>query len=114
MTMRLFALLLLTTLLAFGADVTGQWKASYDTQNGPREVKFTFQVTDGKLTGTAGGIQGETPISEGKVDGDKISFSIVTDQWTAVVTGTVSGDDLKLTAQVGERTVELAAKRIKP
>ena|ERR1017187_8486590 len=112
--MRLLALLLLTTLLAFGADVTGKWKASYDTQNGPREVRFTFQVSDGKLTGTAGGSQGETPISDGKVDGDKISFTVVTDQWTAVITGTVSGDDLKLTAQVGERSIELAAKRVKP
>jgi hypothetical protein len=112
--MRLLALLLLTTLLAFGADVTGKWKASYTTENGPREVLFTFQVSDGKLTGTAGTQQGETPISAGKVDGDKVSFSVVTDQWTAVITGTVSGDDLKLTAQVGERSIELAGKRVKP
>ena len=111
--MRLLALLLLTALLAFGADVTGKWKATYDTQNGPREVTFAFQVSDGKLTGTAGGPQGQTPISDGKVDGDKVSFTVVTDQWTAVITGTVSGDDLKLTAQVGERTVALAAKRVR-
>jgi hypothetical protein len=112
--MRLFFLLLLTALLAFGADVTGKWKATFEGQNGSREVTFNLNVTDGKLTGTAAGPQGETPISEAKVEGDKVSFAVVTDQYKAVLTGTVSGDDLKLTAQVGERTIELNAKRIKP
>jgi hypothetical protein len=111
--MRLFVLSLLTALLVFGADVTGKWKASYDTQNGPREVIFTLQVADGKLTGTAGSPQGEVPISEGKIDGDKVSFVVQTDNFKAVISGTVSGDDLKLTALVGERSIDLAAKRVK-
>ena len=111
--MRLLALSLLTVLLAFGADVTGKWKASIQGQNGPREVTFTFQITDGKLTGSATGPQGEAPFTEGKVDGDKINFTVESGQFKAVLTGTVSGDDLKLTGQTGERSFELAAKRVK-
>ena len=42
--MRLLALSLLTVLLAFGADVTGKWKATFEGQNGTREVTFNFQV----------------------------------------------------------------------
>lgn len=111
--MRLLALLLLTSLLAFGADVAGKWKAVYGTQNGSREVLFTFQVADGKLTGTAGDVRGEVAITEAKLDGDKISFTVQTDTVTYLLTGTVSGDDLKLVAQVGENKSELTAKRVK-
>jgi hypothetical protein len=111
--MRLLGLLLLTALLAFGADVAGKWKASIEGQNGPREVTFTFQVTDGKLTGTATGSQGEAPITEGKVEGDKVSFTVESGQFKAVLTGTVSGDDLKLTGRAGDSNFELAAKRVK-
>lgn len=111
--MRLLALLLLTALLVFGADVTGKWKASMQNQNGSSEVTFTFQVTDGKLTGTAAGPQGEAPISEGKIDGDKINFKIEAGQINVVVSGTVSGDDMKLTGQINDRPFELAAKRVK-
>jgi hypothetical protein len=111
--MRLLVLSLLTALLVFGADVTGKWKASIQGQDGPREVTFTFQVTDGKLSGSAVGPQGEAPITEGKIDGDKINFTVESGQFKAVMTGTVSGDDMKLTGQVGERAFELAAKRVK-
>ena len=98
---------------AFGADVAGKWKAVYEGQNGSHEVTFTFQVTGEKLTGTASGPQGDMAITEGKVDGDKISFTVERDQFKAVFSGTVSGDDLKLSGSTGERTFDLPAKRIK-
>ena len=111
--MRLLALLLLTTLLAFGADVAGKWKATMDSPDGPRVVTFNLQVADGKITGTAAGPQGEAPITEGKVDGDKVNFVVESGQFKAVLTGTFTGDSLKLTATVGERSIELACVRAK-
>jgi len=111
--MRLLALLLFSVLLAFGADVAGKWKATIQGQDGPRDIVFVFQVSDGKLTGTATGPQGEAPITEGKIDGDKINFTVEAGQFKAVMSGTISGDDLKLAGQVGERNFELAAKRVK-
>ena len=73
----------------------------------------TFQVTDGKLTGAVAGPNGEMAISEGKIDGDKISFTVESGQFKAVVTGMVSGDDLKLSGQAGDHPFELAAKHVK-
>jgi hypothetical protein len=111
--MRMLALLLFAALTAFGADVAGKWKASFEGQNGPREVTFTFQVNDGKVTGTAVGPQGDAPISEVKLDGDKITFTVQRDEFKAVFTGTISGDEMKLSGTVGDRTFELPAKRVK-
>src|SRR4051794_27289515 len=99
--MRVFLLLLLAALTAFGADVAGKWKATFEGQNGSREVIFTFQVTEGKLTGTATGPQGDAPLT-GKLDGDKITFTVERDQFKALFSGTVDGDEMKLSGTVGE------------
>jgi hypothetical protein len=109
---RLLVLILFAALTAFGADVAGKWKATYQSQNGPREVTFTFQVTEGKLSGTAVGPQGDAPIT-GKVDGDRVTFTVQRDDFKADFTGTVTGDKLKLSATVGDRTIDLLCDRTK-
>jgi hypothetical protein len=110
--MRALALLLFAALAAFGADVAGKWKATFEGPNGTREVTFTFVVSEGKLTGTAAGPQGDAPLT-GKLDGDKINFTVEREQFKATFTGTVDGDDMKLTGTVGERTFDFPVKRIK-
>lgn len=61
---------------AAAADVSGKWKAEFTTPDGtPRTNTFTFKQEGDKLTGTVAGSQDETPIEEGKVVGDEISFS---------------------------------------
>jgi hypothetical protein len=66
----------LVSLVALAADVSGKWKAEFTTPDGTQRVNtFTFKVDDGKLTGTVAGSQDETPIADGKVAGDEISFS---------------------------------------
>ena len=109
---KLLVVALLAALSAFGADVAGKWKAVFESRNGPREVTFTFQVSEGKLTGTAVGPQGPAPITAGTLDGEKISFTVETDQYKAVFNGTVAGDEMKLTGTVGERTFDFPAKRV--
>jgi hypothetical protein len=110
--MRVFALLLFAALTALGADVAGKWKATFESQNGTREVTFTFQVSDGKLTGTATGQQGDAPVV-GKVEGDKINFTVERDQFKATFTGTIDGDEIKLSGTIGERTFDFPLKRVK-
>ena len=107
---RLFFLSLLAALTAFGADIAGKWKGTYTSPNGPVEVNFVFQVNDGKLTGTATGPRGESPLT-GKVEGDKVDFTVARDDFKAVATGTISGDKLKLTVTVGERSIEILCER---
>jgi len=122
--MRLETLLRGITLLAvflmivWGADVTGKWKAEYQSPDGQtRTSLFTFQVDGSKLTGSVGGARGETPITDGKVSGDEISFSVTRkfgdNEMKFVYKGKVAGGEIKFTVTVGDgdRTFEMTAKR---
>jgi hypothetical protein len=65
-------------LCALAADITGTWKAEFDTQIGAQKYTFTFKQEGNKLTGkTASEVQGEkhqSELKEGKVEGDSVSF----------------------------------------
>jgi hypothetical protein len=57
------------------ADVTGRWTASFTTEVGEQQYTFEFVVKGTTLTGTAkGSLTGQSPIVDGKVDGDTITF----------------------------------------
>jgi hypothetical protein len=110
------ALVLLAVCPLLAQSVAGTWTASFDTQIGVQNYTYTFQVGNGKLTGTAKSQFGETKISEGVVKGDEISFVENLDfQGQALkitYKGKVSGDEIKFTRQVGDvATEELVAKR---
>jgi hypothetical protein len=115
-------IVLLTALLAFSfaalaaEDATGNWKASIDTPNGTQVQTFALKMDGGKVTGTIGSeMLGSKEIAEGKMDGDKISFSITSDFGVIRYTGTVSGDTMKLTITVGDGqfTFDITAARVK-
>jgi hypothetical protein len=103
--------LLALAFVAMAADATGKWTMEQPGRGGgaPRITTFDLKVDGSKLTGkvTAPGFGrgGDTPppptvtdISNGKVDGDKISFEVARDmRGTTVVTKyefTVSGDQM--------------------
>lgn len=111
MHIRTLALMLALSSIAFCADITGKWKATYQGQNGLTEVIYDFKVDGSKLTGTVVSTRGEMPISDGKIDGNEISFAIATDAFRAVSKGTISGDEIKLKIEAGDRTFEMTAKR---
>jgi len=105
-------LLFVTTILlalacvALAADVTGKWTYEQPAmgQRPARQVTITLKQDGSKLTGSVPamgrGGQGDTEISNGKVDGDKVSFEVKREfNGNSIVTkytGTVSGDELKL------------------
>ena len=101
--------------LAFAGDVNGKWVASMETPNGTRETTFNFKVDGAKLTGTVSGRQGDSQITDGKMDGDNISFSVVRNfngnEMKAIYKGMLSGAELKLKMDMGERSAEMVAKR---
>lgn len=68
--------MVLTTATAKAVDVTGSWAARIDTPDGNSfQLAFTFKQDGAKLTGTIQVPEGDpTEISNGKVDGNKISF----------------------------------------
>ena len=108
-------------ITAWAADVSGKWVAQVPGRDGQtREQTFNFKVEGTKLTGTVSGMQGDAPISDGKVSGDEISF---TQSFNAngtdikiVYKGKVSGDEIKFTrAREGSDRPpqEFTAKRAK-
>ena len=99
------------TVCAFAADVTGKWKASIEGPDGQMEVTFNFKQDGAKITGSVLSPMGEMPISEGKLEGEAITFTVATDQFKVVHEGTVSGDEMKLKADIGDHKMEMTAKR---
>ena len=92
----------LLAVAALAADITGKWTAQMPGRNGQtREATFNFKVDGNTLTGTVSGARGETPISDGKIDGDQVSFSQTMEfngnSVKLIYKGTVSGDSIKFT-----------------
>ncbi len=107
-----------SSVLALAADFNGKWTAEFDTQIGVQKYTYEFHVDGAKLTGKAINEHGETEITEGKVDGDNISFvEMLNFQGTDLrisYTGTINGDEIKFTRKVADfATEELTAKRAK-
>jgi hypothetical protein len=86
---------------AFAAsDVTGAWTTNVAGPNGDSmQITFTFKQDGAKLTGTVASPMGDPmEISEGKVDGDNISFNVSFNGMTIKHAGMISGDTIKLTS----------------
>ena len=101
--------LALTAALAFAGDFNGRWEGTIQTPNGDATIAFNFKVDGAKLTGTVDSPNGEIPIEEGKVDGDKISFKTHFNDSEVNHEGTLSGDtiDLKVQGPWGESQMTL-------
>jgi hypothetical protein len=91
-------------------DVTGTWEISWETPRGATTSTFTFEQEEDTFTGTAqmamggrgagaGGGTREIEITEGKVDGDRITFNMATSRgersFTFTFAGTVDGDAME-------------------
>ena len=114
------ALVGVLALSAFAADVSGKWKAEFQTPDGQtRTSNLTLKADGETLTGTISGRGGDTAISEGKVSGDEISFVVVRDfqgqQMKSQYKGKVAGDEIKMTVQFREDMParEMVYKRVK-
>ena len=110
-------LLLATASAAFAADISGKWKATFDTQIGVQNYTYTFKMDDGKLTGTAESEHGKSALADTTVSGDTVTFTEnLNFQGNAIkidYKGTIAGDEIKFTRQVGDfATEELVAKRV--
>ena len=114
--------LALGALSALAADVSGKWTSEFETMVGPQKYVFDLKVDGEKLTGKASfermGQKGEAELLEGKLVGDQISFVEMLDfQGNAIritYKGTVKGDEIAMTRQVGDfATEQIVARRAK-
>jgi hypothetical protein len=76
--MKLLVLLATLAVTAAAADISGNWKATAEGgPAGPMERTFTFKVEGAKVTGeTTSSIMGKSPITDGKIEGDNVTFTI--------------------------------------
>jgi hypothetical protein len=91
-----------TAASAFAAsDVTGTWTSKMVGPNGDSmQITFTFKQDGAVLTGTSSGPMGDPmTISDGKVDGDKLSFNVSFNGMTIKHEGVITGDTIKLTSK---------------
>lgn len=108
------------SLCAIGADISGTWKAEFDTQRGLQKYTFTLKQDGTAVTGKASvereGEKRDVEFKEGKIDGDTVTFvellKIQDREINIVFTGKVSDGDIKFTRKVGDfGSSEATAKR---
>ena len=97
--------LALGSLTALAADFNGKWTATVESPRGTQTIAVDFHVDGAKLTGKVTTPRGDTDISDGKIDGDTISFAQVMNrdgnEFKITYTGKADGETIKFTRQYG-------------
>lgn len=122
-TVVVFAVLILCSVVCiYAADISGKWTAEFDSQVGLQKYTYEFKGDGTNFTGTASaniaGSDMQSKIVEGKIDGNKVSFveNLNYNGMDLAInySGTVSGDEMKLTRDVaGQGGETFTAKRAK-
>jgi opacity protein-like surface antigen len=104
------------SIAAVAADVSGKWVAELQGRRGSSGITFTFKASGGELSGTISTTGGDIPISDGRIEDDKITFKVVREfqgnTFTTNYAGTVSGNEIRFTVSNGRgSTQELVARR---
>jgi enterochelin esterase-like enzyme len=95
---------------ALAADLSGAWKAEFDTPRGLQKYTFTLKQDGPSVTGKVNvdraGEKREAELKEGKVEGDTVTFveplKIQDNEVRVTYTGKISGEEIRFTRQVGD------------
>ena len=116
------SVVLLCLAPALAADISGQWATVIKTAIGEMIYTFDFKVEGEKLTGkvmmSMGNDSSESPLMEGSVKGDEVSFvemlKVQGQEIRCEYKGKISGSEIQGSRQVGSYgTEEFVAKRAK-
>jgi hypothetical protein len=117
-SLTVITLILLLSATVIAADVNGKWKGQMQAGAG-RELTFDLKSDGTVLTGTVGGLfQKPVDIKDGKVQGDAVSFWVMSEYQGApvklVYKGQLSGNEIKFTmgTEDGSWSTEVVAKRL--
>src|ERR1041385_1229082 len=112
--------LAIASLSALAADLSGTWKADFNTQRGLQKYTFKLKQDGTSVTGKASverdGEKREAELKDGKVDGDTVTFveplKIQDNKVAITYTGKISTNEIKFTRKVGDfGSSEATAKR---
>src|SRR3954466_6632680 len=95
--------LAVASLPALAADVTGNWKAEFQTQRGLQKYTFALKQDGTNVTGKANvereDEKREAELKEGKVEGDTVTFvellKIPDNELRIRYTGSIAGNEIK-------------------
>ena len=110
-TVLAMALMLLSAAVSLAADLNGRWEGTINGGNGDMQLVFHFKVNGAVLTGSVETPNGSADISEGKVDGDKLSFKTHFQDTEINHEGTISGDTIQLKVEGPWGESEMQLKR---
>ena len=103
MTRRPFYIALVCAVFAgtlLAGDISGTWTGNMVFGDNQIPLTYIFKQDGGKLTGSVTGPGGEIPLAEGKVEADKLSFSVTVDMNGApskfTSSGTIKGEEIEL------------------
>lgn len=74
-------------------QIDGNWKGTRETPDGVFEINYTFKVEGKELKGVWKTQFGEAPLENGKVDGNKISYTVSFNGMTINSTGEVINEN---------------------
>ena len=112
--------LALASLSALAADISGTWKAEFETQRGLQKYTFNLKQDGSAVKGKASverdGEKREVEFTDGKIDGDTVTFvellKIQDREINITFTGKVEDGAIKFTRKVGDiGSSEATAKR---
>lgn len=102
-------------IIATTADLNGKWVGVINIPGGSQylDVAYNFKVDGEKLTGTATSPSGDVPIDNGKISGDKFSFSVNVDNTVYPHTGKIYADSCAVDIDFGGEKSHFIIKRPK-
>jgi hypothetical protein len=109
--------LLSFSFIAAAADVNGKYTAEVPGRNGTQTNTFTFKTTGSSVEGTMTTQRGDTPIADGKIDGDTLTFTITRpgrgggDPIKITYTGKIKGDSIDFSYDMGRGPQTFTAKK---
>lgn len=117
-TIKVVGLFAFLAALLAAADVNGKWTGSVDTPDGAVPLTFNLTANGESLSGTVTASTGPAAdIADGKVDGNSVSFSFVTqyhgDPIKLLCKAQVTADGLKIQmgTEDGGWSTEFLAKK---
>jgi hypothetical protein len=115
-TILAFIAMLCFSFVAAAQSVDGKWTAEVPGRNGTQTQTFTFKTSGDKVEGSQTTQRGDTPITDGKLAGDTLTFTIVRNfngnEFKSSYTGKVKADSIDFTVDNGRgNPVTFTAKK---
>jgi hypothetical protein len=113
---RLAAVLVLAASSCLASDADGKWAGKIETPDGAIPIAFELKTDGNNVTGVTHGPQGEVQITNGKLEGALLSFSLAFDvagtKMTIRYKGIVSKDKIDFTLSFGGDPTPFVVKRV--